>query len=203
MPPTNFGPAPPSSRALLFSGRPPRPALRFPCTQCMADIPAYRLRKRAGASIYALSLRRRLNLLPRSAVSRHRIRLNLLPRPRSTANGVPSSLVRLPHFHRAPSSDGALFLCAGPPPAAGFTYAFAHGGLAGFAFVHRAPRPHKGATGLRPSSSLAALAWPCASVHGPKASLIPSSGAFLFQLMPAQNSWMRATAASSSAFEAA
>jgi hypothetical protein len=59
------------------------------------------------------------------------------------------------------------------------------------------------------SSSLAAFSWPCASAPGPKASLIPSSEAFLFTAFwkayrtPAQNSWMRVTAASNSALDAA
>ena len=63
-----------------------------------------------GAAYTVLSMRRRAE--PSSlgpAKSRRGFEPNLLPRPYPTANGVSSSLVRLPHFHRAPSSDGAPF----------------------------------------------------------------------------------------------
>ena len=63
-----------------------------------------------GAAYTVLSMRRRAE--PSSlgpAKSRHGFEPNLLPRPYPTANGVSSSLVRLPHFHKAPSSDGASF----------------------------------------------------------------------------------------------
>jgi hypothetical protein len=62
---------------------------------------------------------------------------------------------------------------------------------------------------LRPSSSsLAAFSWSFAFANDPKASPIPSGEAFSFsgpgnQRIAAQNPWMRETASSSWAFDAA
>jgi hypothetical protein len=118
LPLSNFGPALPSSRALLFSeAECPSKTFGFgsikltiPCARRMADMSAPALLERLVTHIFSLSLRRPTessSLGP--AVSRRGFEPNLLPRLGPTANGVSSSLVRLPHFRWAPSSDGALF----------------------------------------------------------------------------------------------
>ncbi len=84
--------------------------LTIPCARRMADMSAPALLERLVTHIFSLSLRRPTessSLGP--AVSRRGFEPNLLPRLGPTANGVSSSLVRLPHFRWAPSSDGALF----------------------------------------------------------------------------------------------
>ena len=87
--------------------------LTFPCTRRMADMSAPTLRIGRATSIYSVSLRRRPNPppsvlhLPTLDCSRTSS-LGVNP----TANGVSSSLVRLPHFHKAPSSDGASFFAS-------------------------------------------------------------------------------------------
>ena len=105
----------------------------------MADMSVTALLERGDTHIFSLSLRCRpesSSLGP--AMSRHRasVEPSSLDEARQ-ADGVSSSLVRLPHFHKAPSSDGAFF-CAFRA-----THAFEHGSASGFAFVGLKRHPHK------------------------------------------------------------
>ena len=124
----HFGPAPPSSGALLFSKQRQRLSrgtclengsirLTFPRAQRMAGTQVGALLEGRGTIIFSLvDETPHRTLLPRSRRPPTRIAaepssLGLDP----TANGVSSSLVRLPHFHKAPSSDGASFFRAFHP----------------------------------------------------------------------------------------
>jgi hypothetical protein len=112
-----FGPALPSSGALLFGAiaacaviTERSNSLTIPALSAWLAYTSTHCGNGLGAAYTVLSMRRRTE--PSSlgpADNRHGSNRILLPRLGPMANGVSSSLVRLPHFHKAPSSDGASF----------------------------------------------------------------------------------------------
>jgi len=120
MPLSNFGPALPSSRALLFEIAPEKASQNvfnwvkqadLPCARRMADMSVPSLLERLGTHIFGRSMRRRTASSSRGPVSPDTgFEPNLLPwfrSKRQTAFPPPSSGCH--HFHKAPSSDGASF----------------------------------------------------------------------------------------------
>ena len=120
MPLSNFGPALPSSRALLFCGRCGIfiqnvffwvKEADLPCARRMADMSVPSLLERLGTHIFGRSMRRRTASSSRGPVFPDTgFEPNLLPwfrSKRQTAFPPPSSGCH--HFHKAPSSDGASF----------------------------------------------------------------------------------------------
>jgi len=170
----------------------------------MADMSALALWESLPNRIFSLSLRRRTessSLGPASLRHGSNAESSSLGWTHwQTANPPPSPVCH--HFRRAPSSDGALFFALRAPAC----HAIAHGTPAVSAFVGLGTSPHNHAEIQRHPSSSAASHCRQLRRAASKAPLIPSSGAFSFsagQLIPAQKSWMRPTASSSSRFDAA